>query len=955
MAARINLGGTYGPQTITVARDGQTASRTASLTPPAPDGADGSVYALHETVPRECGPISVTGASHWNGHEWGSGFSPTVMATQMLAQSVSGNTIVMPDLGMFSSYNPSFYIGGQIEIRRLTNGVMSLVGHADVDGAAFPQYDNLFSNSRGISGTSFTRRMDSFNKLGATYWYSVQAITADNKIGARSAWVPITPTAEGVLTSSQQPDITLTGAREDGSLPAPTGVTVTGPTKDVTVTWDPVDGAAAYQISIAYSDPATWPASVGQLVVANATGAAQAGDMILWRKKLLTITPDQIGSRIWGVDGTPPGMVPDMVGPRPWNQSEGPAFWEYRAWDENDPKPADDLGRYYVHRRIAAGVEKRDGMVWASHGFQTGYYVKRPGDVLRVEVWLRSKMPITAKWSGGHPGEPDQNVNIGTTWQKYTLTSDYIPASYPAGSAVSSWRFIFNTPAGVEYEVDWAGLKVSLAALPWGRYRPDVEASLVAGSAFRDHGLIKTHPKSYDWMTATAPAGEGRQGWSIPMHLAFCRERSLVPWLQIEWAQYQDDWAHYVEWIADNMADFETILLEIGNENWNYVSGFWTIPHMVDAATGLTVDGGAVYGAICKLIHGWMSSHPRWSEVAGKIKFVLGGHGGSAYGENAYRQFPEADIVTIAQYNGGWDTGTDKALEDGTTFRRTLRFQGGPKTYITREASLAEAAAAVGKVVGVDVFHDLYEAGPGYQLNGMNNVSVSVWESVKQEAVQKSRASAAAQLDAICLAWQRGWTSNFFYFGRGDGWKSHGDDWTEYLTYSVGRVLGESLGRFRAHILHPVSMRVTDGVDDVGVYAFESVTHPGRWIYIAVNRVPDLTVLAPDDPMYDAEDTGTRSVTFRTHHSSLSSCRVFLGGIGNMREHDRWPAGTRVDLDASKRPVVVEDPLCIDFDAIWHDMPVPADPARIVIDDALGADPDGLRGGNFIMVMVDGM
>lgn len=280
-----------------------------------------------------------------------------------------------------------------------------------------------------------------------------------------------------------------------------------------------------------------------------------------------------------------------------------------------------------------------------------------------------------------------------------------------------------------------------------------------------------------------------------------------------------------------------------------------------------------------------------------------------------------------------------------------LSFAGGEANLVKREAALEGVAATHGATVGVDVFHDFYEAGPGYQLNGLNGASLTAEETIAQECVMKSRAAATAQLDAICTAWRREWLSNWFVLGRGNSFTSHSNDGVEYPTHAVGRVIGASLGEFRAHDIQTLAMSASDGLDDIAIHAFESLTHAGKWMFVALNRAIDRSVLDPQDPLHDAADRGVRAVTVHTGFASATGCRVFRAGLGNMREHNRYPEGTRLTAQGS----YAADPLCVSFDTGWHEIDPPADIGQLTIDAAFGAETGGLRGGNFILIEMTGM
>ncbi|RWR08151.1 fibronectin type III domain-containing protein [Paenirhodobacter populi] len=947
---RIALSGLSGQTGVTVQSGGQTASATGVL--PGPEmPAPSAAYVLDTVQERALGPISVTIAGGWNGSGFGAGFVPGVLSNYGLVSAVTGDRVVVPNLDHYDSYAPAIYAGAELEFRRISDGGMFRVATARVAEADFPLYALLpTSGVTALAGTTFRHRLDSWNRRDVSYWYAVSAVGPDGRIGVRSGWQSYVAGAgtDSGLTVPAPETVTVPTRSEGGSLAAPQDLSLTvAGDATVDLSWSAVPGAAGYVVWLAYSDPATWPATVGEFRIEDLQGGApQAGDLVIWRKELMQVTADMFCSRVYGAGGSYQNLFPAFLG-TPFGGTSPRAAWEVRAWEEGE-KPSESLGYYYLRQTVPTGARAGGGIFWSGGTGQTYYYRKKQGDVLAVDVWIRASTPVTMSFTSGQPKEPAQTFQVGTEWQEYHLTSDFAPE--PAGTSAYRWG-ITSTTAEAEMTVEFARLRVSLEGTDYGSLMPALAQSLLRGQKVRDHSLIKTRPATYTAKIVTSPAGEGYRGWTCGQHMDLCRAAEATPWVQLEWALFKEDWLLWAAWLAQNHADFDKIMLEIGNENWNSLAAFWPIPGMTDEATGQAVTNGAVYGMMSRMIYEWLQESPFWPDLENRIELVIGGHVASAFGERAYAQCPEAKYVTVANYNGGWDTGTDKALENGETFRRSLAFAGGESKLVTREAGIADAATALGKVVGTDVFHDLYEAGPGYQRNGLNGVSVSAAEVIVQECVMKSRASAAAQLDAICTAWKRGWLSNWFILARGDYWTSHSNEGVEYLTYAVGRAIGESLGAFRTHDIHALAMAAQDGLDDVAIHAFESLTHPDRWLIAVLNRAIDRSVLDPSDPLYDAADRGLRPVTVNTGFAAAAGCRVFRGGLGNMREHNRYPAGTRLTTEGT----YVADPLCVEFDMDWHETDLPDDVGRLVIDDSLGAESGGLRGGNFILIELSGM
>lgn len=942
---RVNLGGLTGGASVAVIADGQSSTAIGSLVQATGTTAT-SVYALASASPRICTPISVTLSGGWSGSSFGSGFAPTIQSNFTTISAVEGDKVFVSGLDSFSTYTPAFYEGARVEFRRITNGTMALAGTGTMSSVAFALRTSFpNSSSKAVGGTQYTHRLDSWNGRSVNYWFAVQPIAADGQRGILSAWTPhMYVSGAGIGEVSNTIVATPTQA-QGGLLAGPGSVTVSA-LDPITarISWTPVAGAIGYIVHMGYTDPATWPASNGEFVLVDQTGGMpQAGDMIIWRKEFRQLAANMICSRVHSASSSISGLFPKFLNGGQMSLSTIDC-WEILDWAEGE-KPSEELGHHYVRRQVPPNTKILDGVYWSGGFGQTYYYRKKNGDALTIEIWMRASEPTTALFNSGQPGEKSQSFSVGTEWAKYHLTSDFAPE--PAGK--TAYRWVISVTGGAEgMTLEYAQLRSYLAAEPFGTLRPHLGASLVPGQKARDHSLIKTRTRTYSMRTVTNKPGEGHNGWTCGMHMDFCRQHQLIPWVQLEWSLFKEDWLEWAEWIATYHADFDKILLELGNENWNTLSGvFWYFNQMRDSATQSLQSTGAVYGMTTQMIVDWLKESPHWPVLENKLEIVLGGHIGSTFGEEALRNCPDAKYVDMANYNGGWDTGTDLSIETGDSFRRILAFRGGESKLIKREETIKAAAQEVGKTVGVDLFHDLYEGGPGYQLDGLNGVEVSAEQALVQECVQKSRAAALAQLDAICIGWKRGWLSNWFVLGSGNRWTSHNEDGTEYLTHAVGRVIGASLGEFRSHDIYPLTVATTqDGEEEIGVHAFESITYPGKWLYVVLNRAPDRTVLDVADPLYDAADTGIRPVAIHTRFDTAAGCRVFRAGLGNMREHNRYPAGTRLNTAGT----YADDPLCVGFDTDWHAIDMPGDLSVLRIDERFGAQPGGLRGGNFVMI-----
>ncbi|RWR29814.1 hypothetical protein D2T29_13585 [Sinirhodobacter populi] len=951
MTTQILLGGVSGPASVTLEADGQQHAVTGDF--PAPvEPQPTSVYVLHDAQPLACDPLSVTveGSAFWNGQSFGAGFCPGVISNMFIAQGVEGNRLYLNNLNGYTSYTPELYIGGTLEFRRIVNGEMVLAGTAKVADASFSLLGKAGSyDTRAISGTLYHFRYDSWNGSNQPYWFAVSAVTASGAIGQRSDWVLDIPQSTSASSTVSNTFVeTPTQFADDTALPAPGGVSVTQVANGlVDIGWTPVAGAVGYVVWLAFTDPASWPAGQDALILGEVTGTPQAGDLVLWRREIMQLRASMICARVHGDSKTIGRLFPSAVGSGQLNRDTDATGYEVREWAAGE-KPSPDLGHYYLHRTLKPQASISDGNYWSSASDNLYYHQKKPGDVLVVDVWMRASRPVTVRFTSGQPSEPLQSFEVGTDWAFYRLTSDYVKQN----AGTMAYRWSLRADAGEEaLEMDFAQLRVYLQEADYGAPRASMVPALVAGQKYRDHQLIKTRPRSYTAKIATSPAGEGFAGWTCGMHMQICEDHGLIPWVQLEWSLPKEDWLLWAEWLATTYPDAGTVMLEFGNENWNTLAAFWTMPGLADSATGTNWSSAHVYGMTSRMIWQWLQESPYWPQLASKLELVIGGRLGHSYGEDAWSKCPEAKYVTVANYNGGWDVEATVPAETGQYFRSMTAFQGKESSLIQRETALHTMAQNLGKTVGTDVFHDLYEAGPGYQMNGLNGASLTAEMAITQECVKKSRASALAQLDAVCTCWRRGWLSNFFCLGAGSYWTSHREDGTEYLIHAVGRVISESLGRFRAHDIYPMKVTSTDSVADIGVFSFESTTYPGKWLHIALNRRIDRSVLPPADPLYDAADTGICPVTICTPHGQATGCRVFRAGIGNMRAHDRYAEGLRKQAAGG----YAADPLCVAFDTGWHDCPVPQDPGRLVIGPDFGIGADGLNGGNFVMIELSGV
>jgi hypothetical protein len=196
---------------------------------------------------------------------------------------------------------------------------------------------------------------------------------------------------------------------------------------------------------------------------------------------------------------------------------------------------------------------------------------------------------------------------------------------------------------------------------------------------------------------------------------------------------------------------------------------------MTDAANGATYSAGRVYGLFQEHVISMLRRSPYWgrANLDGKFVFVLGGFTGQArYGREAATGSPSSRNLAIGVYNGGWDAGERTPRPVAPDLFNVLSHVNQSAIPIA-EAHLKELGGAnvAGRAPPRMV---TYEAGPGYNLNGLNNARVTEIQDREQEEVMKSLAAGTATLDMFLAYAYRGFDfQNFFTFDSGTHWRSH--------------------------------------------------------------------------------------------------------------------------------------------------------------------------------------
>ena len=506
--------------------------------------------------------------------------------------------------------------------------------------------------------------------------------------------------------------------------------------------------------------------------------------------------------RVWGAR-FPRQFLP--AGVEWWPGERDGADWSLRAHPPGHAASEGWGGRGYLELRLRDRMTAELGRYNHAGTRQDWYEVLRPDVPLKVSVRIRGERPGRARLRVAGQLEPAIRpvlIDYGTDW---TLVEAELPVPQLLERATPVGRIELVVQGPGRVDVD--DLRVHRADAPWLGLAPEDRARLEAAglSALRTHGWIKTGTDTYDmaellggdfagmdtglgrFLETLASLGEGGEG-------------GPAPWLQIEPHMSDDEWLALVEYLAAPAPPpgeaaarpwaalrasqgrvapwteaWDRIHLELGNETWNGLFRPWTFEGMRDAATGEGLSPGAVYGLFQARVAEVMRSSPWW-EAAGmeeKVVWVIGGRNRFPYGAEAVAAAPGAsDLMAVADYNGGWDSGEGPPRPDPASFANLL--SDVTQSIGVHSVAQAEMVAEIARDQGRAIAVGTYEAGPGYALDGLNGDRVTPEQAAGQERVMKSAAAGVATLDAFLARRGAGFgMQNFFTFGEGTYWKSH--------------------------------------------------------------------------------------------------------------------------------------------------------------------------------------
>jgi hypothetical protein len=958
-----------GTTTLSVAQSGDQKSSTASLPAPVTPDTDIAHFLKNTPVTTDWQGLSATLVRQGNGARWGAGYSPPVYR-QILQPTKSHANRIIDEGFSDSTYRPTIVTGGRADVYRIVDGTMTEIRSSAITGGNWARWHTWGQ----VSSPGFQRKFANFNEKDRPYWIGVAAVDSSNIAGA-IGYDTYSPPDNTSGISGDNPNAASFSFTTGGTLPVPTGLTLTANAFGgnlVEVDWDPVPGAIGYVVFIAYEDP-TFQETDRYLQLEDDGGPdVLAEDMVILTNRILKPLITMKSPRVFG-DGTSSG--PLRVSPMRSSLNEDPALqYEYLDWDAQNPKPDAGLGTSYGRVSLAPGVVPQEILrrFWNGGSGQSFYHVADPSKIYEFTTWVRANRPTDITLDLGLQGQGSKIISVTTQWQQ--ITQRLSPTSQAGGTGANKW-FVQATPGAETLEVDFAATQVKLLGNDLLEFLPEEASLAVPGMYLRDHALIKDYPSTTDVGALTNPPGESPLTATLESFLQKCGQVGANPWIQLEWYHRLEEWLDILAYICAPVSSghpmalkrqnngrtepwsdaFTGIRWEFGNESWNPLEEFWNPPSsMTDSVTSTSYGQGDIFGLICRRAVLAMQASPYWptnADGSDKIIWVLGGRSRQVYGTNAARWFDLPCEVGIANYNGGWDEGDTIVQENDPTYQNLLTVVPGsiedPMDQLVTELVNLAGEPSNGFVYGTTLRPTCYEAGPGYQLNGLNGSSITNAEEITQEVVMKSRAAGTGALNTFLAQASKGFAmANYFTMTSGDVWAARAPEdqgGGVYPSYRLPQIVEAQMGPSAvsdAHRVRDAGITVynRDGdliqPDQVFIYGLRSAAMPDRHMIIIGNR----------------SVSQTASITVGTGFLTASQVTVWAN-TGNLREHNRYAPGTRLNTSGTYDP----DPLCVEIDIQPQSVPVPADLSQIVIDDTLGADATGLLPGNCLLIQFDGM
>ena len=891
------------------------------------------------------------GGGNTNGGAWGhigqpgrytvaGGFSGLAIAGSTTSVTVNGAQFTD-----FKTWTGEVFLGGNLRVYRAVSGEIQLIRTATVTAQA-TEYWTPVGTANIITGNTLEYRLDSWTAR-KTYTFGVARIVAGVIGPVSTVTIAVTdagytgPTPATPTTSGVRPLIT----GRSGAIAAVTGFSATlraGTTHNVELSW--TGGAPdTYVVFINWDGTADRLETESTLSFASGP-AVQAGDMLVFESQpILAITPDLISARVRTLNLTgryAPNMIFGYT-----NNVPGGRTWQYVAYSGGDPKPDITYPDYFLRMNGTASLPALAQRFFHA-GTDDDFYDKLvPGRTYRVRIRARAASAMNATFAIQGATLTASGVrSLTTSWQEFDF--DFTTAAILKPVTPQAWTF---TGATNNVSIDIGLVQAWDTSYPY----QGLENALPEGIDVRDHNLIKEFPTPY-LDVITARPGFGPRGWSLAALLAICEEYNCNPHFQIEW-QYDDQFYYdLVTFLYAPAASGEPLALrrealgfgpvnvqfarhlyEDGNERWNSI--MWLMFNTAtDSVTSQVYSSGDLSAMFAKRRRAIMETNPYFPTVNPPLEFAGGWLRNTGY-TVAAANFPQADYISVAAYTSGTDVNRVKLEDNKERWRDVLTIS---------EVTLApETQTIIDSLPPGSPKVAIYEAGPGYQLDGLNGAAVTVDDEVAQETIAKSIGGTTALMASVGVLGRLGVSPyNFFTWGQGQFWQAARQPAEGGGLYRVAAYLKQTyelLGRCRIYATNRFINRESEVdrldvngdvvgqtlVGDADIFHFESLTFPGRHAILYVNRQVNRDAFGVGHPDYLEGVTGSAEFRYHTGLPSTATPFKVLRNEGNFRHHDAYQVGFRPNIvGGTARDGYEVDPLCVDLTVTPEDFTVD-DPA----------------------------
>ncbi|NOU36655.1 MAG: hypothetical protein HOO88_07785 [Kiritimatiellaceae bacterium] len=616
---------------------------------------------------------------------------------------------------------------------------------------------------------------------------------------------------------------------------APTNVTVAANNGFVHISWDAPSAGDITDYQVFRSRvPA---ASQMERIYLGTTGAVpMSNDMLFVDKEWLEAPPKEASSlrtvqylgtaSTWNLKGS--GAVQQIV-PHP-----GTIPAQFKDSGEGCLKLSTSTNEVFgIFIYKVAGVSND---FWSVNQFT-------PGQTYRMECWVYGEGMTNNTVQFKYNNYTDQTVTgvVNGVWTK--LSADFTVTNwvYATGSAFGP-NFWFKGP-GTVYVDNAVVYNVNDPAGPchYSQSVLDLWKNYVGSASATNKGVLRVRYNTQSFDHIMNPAVMSQRGWgntggadkTDPLHIHDALAIALatgtnatartVPWIiaSLEWTE--TDYAKLVEYLAGPSGtpygdlrisqrggvttpwttEFRKIVIEMGNEPWNtgYFFGF---------RGGFSGESGRTYGRFCNYIwdYVWTNSPYMTDKIRPVVVAWAGAMATNQFTAEARRACPRAKDVSVTMYLGGWEKGQEGQIggttwsDDGVQQWPVFLDRSGSSS-ISNYVSLQAAMAAEGRPFDWLV----YEGGPSYLMNGLNNVTLTAEEQEISRRYGRTLAAGIGTLDYFLYgAYRNLQETSFFCFNQDAGlWGSHTYIWNGYRPHPA--FLGLTL--INNYVKSPSSMLLT--------------------------------------------------------------------------------------------------------------------------------------------------